>query len=354
MVVRPLSQAAIICHVQLPVFLNARPAMRLVYRLLFMCLAGLAQAALAAPLPPPLLTPQQLHALTQGAGDSAALRLIDVREGPAYALQHVPGAVSAPYGRWRADDVNLGLPPSVAALTRLVQELGLSPDTHAVIVYTGIDATDFGGAARAYWTLKSLGMARLSILNGGLNAWKAAGYPVSDQPVAVAPSHWQPRLDARWTATQADVRASLDTPDTLRVDARPAPYFEGRMAHDNARARGTLPGAVLLDSENLFELGSAELMDKAALQSEADALGAAPGTPVITFCNAGHWSATDWFVLSEVLGQPNVRMYPGSMVDWTRAAAPLPMKNEPGRWQQLRHAALSWAHRNLGTPAPAR
>lgn len=296
---------------------------------------------------PPLLTPAGLQALAQ----AGAVRIIDVREADAYALQHVPGAVSAPYGRWRRVDVNLGLPPAPAQLVELAQELGLTPDTRTVIVYTGIDATDFGGAARAYWTLKSLGVRELSILNGGLAAWKEAGLPVSSQPAVAPRSHWQPRFDARWLATREDVRASLERPAVVRVDARPAPYFQGRIKHDNARARGTLPGAVHLDSESFFELGSAALMDKAALQGEADAL-AASGAPVITFCNAGHWSATDWFVLSEVLGRPGVRMYPGSMIDWTRASDSLPMANEPGRWDQLRYAALAWAHRNLGTRAP--
>ncbi len=315
------------------------------FRLLLIGLAWLAAPALAAPL----ITPGELQALAQ----TGPVRVIDVREGPAYALQHLPGAVSAPYGRWRLVDVNLGLPPTPAQLVELVQELGLTPDTRTVIVYTGIDATDFGGAARAYWTLKSLGVRDPSILNGGLTAWKEAGLPVSNQPATAPRSTWRPRLDARWMATREDVRASLDEAGVVRVDARPAPFFQGRIKHDNAHARGTLPGAVALDSENFFELGSATLLDKASLQGEVDAaLNVASDAPVIAFCNAGHWSATDWFVLSEVLGHPNVRMYPGSMIDWTSAPTPLPMINEPGRWEQLRYAALVWAHRNLGTKAP--
>ena len=319
--------------------------MRFLLRLL---LPGLAWAATGLALAAsPLVTPLQLKALGE-----AGARVIDIREGSAYALQHVPGAVSAPYGRWRAAGKNPGLPPTLPEMTALVQELGLSPDTPTVVVYTGIDATDFGGAARVYWTLKSLGVRQLAILNGGLTAWKAAGLPVSDQPASAPRSRWQPRFDARWMATREDVRASLGQPGLLRVDARPAPYFQGRLAHDNARARGTLPGAVNLDSELFFDLGSAVLLDPAALQGEADALNATPGQPIITFCNAGHWSATDWFVLSELLGRPDVRMYAGSIIDWSSAPAPLPMDNEPGRWQQLRYAALSWAHRNLGTKAP--
>jgi thiosulfate/3-mercaptopyruvate sulfurtransferase len=38
--------------------------------------------------------------------------------------------------------------------------------------------------------------------------------------------------------------------------------------------------------------------------------------PVVSYCNTGHWAATDWFVLHELLGRP-ARLYAGSMVDWT-------------------------------------
>ena len=46
------------------------------------------------------------------------------------------------------------------------------------------------------------------------------------------------------------------------------------------------------------------------------------GGPAVTYCNTGHWAATDWFVLSEVLGRKDVRLYYGSMVDWTSDAQP--------------------------------
>ena len=70
--------------------------MRSALRFLLLCLALASGAAQAAG---PLLTPAELQPLAA----AGAVRLIDVREGPAYALQHLPGAVSAPYGRWRAE-----------------------------------------------------------------------------------------------------------------------------------------------------------------------------------------------------------------------------------------------------------
>lgn len=317
--------------------------LRFLLALAALCLPALALAA------QPLLTPAELDTLIK----TGTVRVVDVREADAYALQHVPGAVSAPYfSRWRGPADNPGVVPPLSQLTALVQELGLTPDTHAVIVYTGVDSTDFGSAARVYWTLRMLGLQELSILNGGLTAWKSAGLPVSSQPATVARSSFQPRMNQSMIATQDEVLSKIGNPNVNLVDSRPAPFFTGRIAMDAARARGTLPGAINLDSDLYFELGTAMLMDKAALEQEADAASFKPGAETIAFCNTGHWSATEWFVRSEILGQSHVKLYPGSMVDWTQAARPLPMMNEPSRLAQLRYQFMNWSHRNLGTKAP--
>ena len=291
----------------------------------------------------PLTTPAELKTLAEAGG----VRIVDVRDAEAYALQHLPGAVSAPYARWRGQPANPGLVPPLKDLTALVQQLGLTPEQPTVLVYTGTDSTDFATAARAYWTLKSLGARQLSILNGGLNAWRAAGLPISNQAAHAPRSSWQPQFNPQWLATRAEVRQLLGSGKAVLVDSRPAPFFQGRIANDAAKARGTLPGAINIDSDLYFELGSAVLLDKASLQTEADAAHAAPGQEVVTFCNAGHWSATDWFVRSEILGEKNVKLYPGSVIDWSQAPEPLPMANEPGRWDKLRDMLTTWADRNL-------
>ena len=45
---------------------------------------------------------------------------------------------------------------------------------------------------------------------------------------------------------------------------------------------------------------------------------------IVSYCNTGHWAATNWFVMSEVLGKDNVKLYDGSMVEWT-ADSSLPL-----------------------------
>lgn len=294
-----------------------------------------------------LLAPRQLQPLVE----QQQVRVIDVREAPAYAEGHIPGAVSAPYGRWRGPASNPGQVPELPALTALVRELGLTPAQPTVIVHAGTDSTDFGAAARVYWTLKSLGARELSILNGGLAAWKQAGLPLASAPAQVAASDWQPRWDARWTSTTEQVRAGLDRKGTVLVDARPADFFEGRRQHAAARTAGTLPGAINLDNARFFEPGGATLLDGPVLATRAAPVPDDAGQQTVAFCNTGHWAATEWFVLSEVLGRRDVTLYPGSMVEWSQSAQELPVANAPSRLDQLRQGVQGWVSRNLTSKA---
>ena len=47
---------------------------------------------------------------------------------------------------------------------------------------------------------------------------------------------------------------------------------------------------------------------------------------VITFCNTGHWASLNWFVMSELLGNKDARMYDGSMLEWTASGMPMEVK----------------------------
>ena len=58
---------------------------------------------------------------------------------------------------------------------------------------------------------------------------------------------------------------------------------------------------------------------------------------MVSYCNTGHWAATAWFVLSVVLGRPDVRLYDGSMVEWT-ADARRPVAGSRTRLDDLKKA----------------
>lgn len=266
-----------------------------------------------------LMDPAGLAAVAEH-GD---VTLIDIRPAEDYAAGHVPGALSAPYAAWRGPKENPGALITDAALTDLLRGLGLTPDSAVVITYQGKDPTDFGAAARVYWTLKSAGLTRLAILNGGISAWNAAGLPLSTEAVVAAPSAHDFTLADTWLADRAAVEAAVaGSTDVVLVDARPEAFFTGEKAHDAAAAAGTLPGAVNLSHAEWFAGEAPTLRPERPVLERLAALGANPGPAagrrIVSFCNTGHWAATNWFMLSEIAGLPDVRLYPESMVGWTR------------------------------------
>lgn len=296
--------------------------------------AGLSLAA------QPLLAPAELKALL----GNPAVRVIDIRDPKSYAGQHIPGAVNAPYGKWRGPASNPGELPELPKLTSLVQSLGLTPATHAVVVSSGADATDFGASARVYWTLKVLGLKELSILNGGVKGWAQAGLPQDNTPASVAASSYAPQLDASLIASREQVAQQAANDSAVLVDARPADFFLGETRHQAAKLPGTLEGAVNVEHSRFFNGDSAVFVPEKARQASS---AVDPKKEAVAFCNTGHWAATDWFALSEIAGHKNVKLYPGSMVDWTQDAKGLPMSNVPGRAKQLLIDAKLWADRTF-------
>ena len=286
----------------------------------------------------PLLTPAEL---AERAGNPA-VRIIDIRDGKdaagktPYEAGHIPGAVHAPYSQWRGPADNPGKLPELARLNALLQKLGLEAGTEVVVVHQGKDATDFGSAARVYWTLKAAGLTKLSILNGGVQAWQAAGKPLSTETPSVKPSGYVAKIDPALVATRDEVRKAVDASGAVLLDARPADFFTGETRHGAAKVPGTIQGASNVSHAVWFGKDGRALLPAEEVRRVAQKNGieaGKDGVTTVSFCNTGHWAATNWFVLSEVLGDRNVKLYPESMVEWS--AAGLPMANVPNRLKQL-------------------
>ncbi|WP_396430672.1 sulfurtransferase [Limnohabitans sp.] len=308
--------------------------------LLGLALSAAATAPFAAQ---PLLSPAELQAKLS----DASVRVIDIRDAKSYAANHIPGAINAPYGAWRGPAHNPGELPELPKLTALVQSLGLTPVTHAVVVSSGADATDFGASARVYWTLKVLGLKELSVLNGGLKAWTLAALPQNNQAVKVAASNFQPQIDKSLVATKEELVARVKSGDAALIDARPADFFKGDTRHVAASVPGTLQGAVNVEHDKWFAPGSSTFVNAEQAQKVAAASPIDPAKETVSFCNTGHWAATNWFAMSEVLGQKNVKLYAGSMVEWSKDPNGLPMANVPSRPKQLLIDAKFWAEKTF-------
>lgn len=286
----------------------------------------------------PLLEAEALAAMLDGP---ATLRVVhvtgDVKAGV------IPGAVYAPYSAFRGPASNAGQLPPLPALQALVQQLGISAQTPVVVVHQGSSAADFGAATRVYWTLKSLGVQQLTVLNGGFQQWQAAGLPVSETVAVVAPSRYEPVWQDRWRLTAQQVEQSLDDDAITLVDSRPAAFYLGQQSV--AARPGTIAGADNLSFESWF--AGNRLRPATELQQLFSANRPREAATTVTFCNTGHLASINWFVLSELLGVSDTRLYAESVVDWAQQSRP--MDNQPGRLAWYWDMTRDWLGQLVGS-----
>ena len=269
---------------------------------------------------PAFVTPADLHAVLEQP-DVVVLDVCSSTDGggpEVFAAGHIPGARYSDYAKagWRIKkDGAGGLLPTPEALSKLLGGLGLRASDHVILTPAGTNASDFAAAARVYWTLKLARQARVSILDGGIMAWKSAGFTLEmgpGQPVISTEYPVSLRSDLRVEAD--DVLAALGT--ATLVDARSIRYFEGLEKAGDARIAGRIPGALMRDYVQAFDIETGCLRPKA----ELEALFSGVEGDIISYCNTGHTAALTWFALSQVLGR-KTRLYDGSMTEWTTDAA---------------------------------
>jgi len=165
------------------------------------------------------------------------------------------------------------------------------------------------------------GHETVSILDGGFAAWQAA-YPndiASGAPIAPEKGNFVASFQQADYIAIEDVRQIVDTQSgALLLDGRTQEQFDGHKKHPKANDVGHIPGAKLFSQANAYDESKNRLKSVDELASIYDEIDA---ERIVSYCNTGHWAATNWFVLSEVLGRENVELYDGSMVEWTGDAA---------------------------------
>lgn len=243
-----------------------------------------------------------------------------VKDRDPYAEGHVPSAISARYSDsgWRTTVNGIpGMLPPKEEIEKLVQSLGIDNDSHVVVIPAGTNASEFGGATRVYWTFKVLGFDNVSILDGGYGAWSKAGGELTRE--ASAPkgasdfkANFRPELLAEVKEVQ-DAIAS----DTNLIDARSVAQFIGKEKTNTVQSLGTVPTAVNVNFDKFYHADKPGFASKEEVAALVKAAGVSDDKGIITFCNTGHLASIAWFGLSEVEGLKNVRLYDGSMSEWT-------------------------------------
>jgi thiosulfate/3-mercaptopyruvate sulfurtransferase len=291
---------------------------RLVVRrsVILMALAAIATTAAAQGTSSLLVTPAWLARHLHDAN----LVLLHVGGKAAFGKAHIPGAqfISLDDISVSNSKLTLELPP-VETLTSAFESRGISPDSR-IVVYFGENPADANSAdievamsTRVIWTLSYYGLGdRVSLLDGGLPAWRRDGNPVTSEIKSPPRSKLVPHLHPEFLADAAWVRSHLHQPGVSLIDARLAGFYsEG---HLPGFEQGHVPGAKNIPIEELVAQND-QLKDASAMEGIFRRAGVQPENQVVSYCYIGNRGTLIWFA-ARMLGH-RARLYDGSWQDWS-------------------------------------
>jgi len=254
-----------------------------------------------------LVTPQQLSDML--GRDPAKLLILDLRPPEQYTQGHIPGAVHLDL--WGVSLIDTDPAPLDAFMWMIEHVLanhGVQKTT-PVVVY---DEQSGMRAARAFWFLEYFGHPSVQLLDGGYNAWIAAGFDTTRDASPPPRSEWTGERQQHTIATWREVRAAIGKPDAVILDTRSDAEYSGTAVR--ARRGGAIPGAVHIEwTRNLTPAG--EFKSAAELRKMYVDAGVTPEREVLTYCQGGYRAAHSYIAL-RLLGYPRVRNYVGSWKEW--------------------------------------
>lgn len=255
---------------------------------------------------------------------NANVLLLDCRfalDDPAYGQRsfaegHIAGAQFADLERDLSGPVHKGISgrhplPNPAQLLARLRAWGLCANSSVVLYDDGPGAF----AARAWWLLAWLGKRDgVYLLDGGLQAWRAAGFALTQAQPSRAPGDFAGHADASLVLSAEQVQQRLHNPQLTLLDARALPRFRGEVEPLDPVA-GHIPGARCavftdnLDSTGRF-LPAAQLRQRFATQ-----LDTRPASELVAYCGSGVTACHNLFALC-LAGYPLAPLYAGSWSEW--------------------------------------
>lgn len=240
--------------------------------------------------------------------------LLDVRGEAEYKYGHIPGAIHFP------PDMSKGLRKSAKSnapmmleddeiLAKTLGMHGLSVNSH-VIAYS--DAGQDAGFILAI--LDYAGVNDLSLLNGGITAWKKSGLEISTDVVRPEAKTFEINPRKELVVHNDYVKENLDNPGVTVVDVRILQQSLGALKHPLAKRGGRIPGSILFPITGLY-------MDHSYLKTPEELLwvlrdrNIRPEKTVIVSCNTGWWGSGAQFIL-RYLGYRDVRLHDESWIGW--------------------------------------
>jgi thiosulfate/3-mercaptopyruvate sulfurtransferase len=165
-------------------------------------------------------------------------------------------------------------------------------------------------AARAWWLLRYYGHTDVSVLDGGLAAWTAAGYEVTPEPVLAEPGDFVARPGAVSVLTAQDAAAVAAR--GVLLDARAPERFRGEREPIDPVA-GHIPGAANVPATMTID-ASGRFLEETELRQIFERAGVTAAAEVGAYCGSGVAAAHEVLAL-QVAGY-EAALYPGSWSEW--------------------------------------
>ncbi len=249
--------------------------------------------------------------------DNPKVRIAEVDvDTKAYEEGHVPGAIGWAWNTQLCDTVRRDIIPK-ADFEKLMGSSGIANDT-TVILY-GDNNNWF--AAWAFWQMKIYGHRDVRLMNGGRKKWLAEGRELTKDAPKIAPVTYKAQdPDFSIRAYLPQVQQSIAGDGVDLVDVRSPQEFTGEILAppglpETCQRGGHIPGARNIPwSQACNEDGTFKSADE--LKALYERAGITGQRPTIAYCRIGERSSHTWFVLTYLLGYPNVTNYDGSWTEW--------------------------------------
>ena len=225
--------------------------------------------------------------------------IVSTRPAEDYAKVHIKNAIHVSVDELASTEDPKGVLKSPAELAKILGEKGLDPAKKIIIYDTGSNKS----AGRLYWILKYLGFSDVKVLDGHINAWRAARAPVTNAATSTKSVAFTPKVNDKIFADMKYVKSKLGT--AVLVDVR----------DDKEVAEGMIQGAKHFEYKKVInEDGTLKSKEKLAkLFSEA---GITKDKEIILYCATSVRAGIVFLALTTVLDYPNVKVYDGAYNEW--------------------------------------
>jgi thiosulfate/3-mercaptopyruvate sulfurtransferase len=234
-----------------------------------------------------------------------------------YETGHIPGAVKVDWFTTLQHPVRRDF-LTKGEFEQLCVSLGIGNDT--TVVFYGDKSNWF--ATYALWLFKYYGHENLKIMNGGRTKWEQEGRPFTKEtPSYPQTSYSAKEPDRNVRAFREDVFSHLKTNGSL-VDVRSPKEYSGELLHmpnypqEGAQRGGHIPGAASIPWSQAVNEVDSTFKSPEELRRLYEERGITPDKDIIAYCRIGERSSHTWFVLTYLLGYPNVKNYDGSWTEW--------------------------------------